>query len=185
MLMDTPLKYMATRAVSTLRGMLMATTSVGRTSLRKRARIRIASPAPISILVTTTERIISIYAPWSTITVISRPGYFSSSLFSSSIQIFATSLAPASLLLKMLKMTPSLVPSFVKVTSELSIIVISATSLRSTVPTPSMTTSGVFSISSIESNSFPILRSQELSSLSSRYPAGISKFCAYMSCERV
>ena len=48
-LMDTPLKYMAISAVSTLKGILIATTSVGSTSLRKIARMSIASPAPMSI----------------------------------------------------------------------------------------------------------------------------------------
>ena len=41
-----PVKYISTMANSTLSGMLMATTSVGRRSLRKSASTMIASTAP-------------------------------------------------------------------------------------------------------------------------------------------
>ena len=41
-----PVKYISTMANSTLSGMLMATTSVGRMSLRKSASTMIASTAP-------------------------------------------------------------------------------------------------------------------------------------------
>ena len=41
-----PEKYMRTMAKSTLRGMLMATTSVGRTSFKKMASTRMARTAP-------------------------------------------------------------------------------------------------------------------------------------------
>ena len=41
-----PEKYMRTMAKSTLKGMLMATTAVGRTSFRKMASTRIARTAP-------------------------------------------------------------------------------------------------------------------------------------------
>ena len=48
-----PEKYISTMAKSTLRGMLTATTAVGRTSFRKTASTRIASSAPqIRLLIT-------------------------------------------------------------------------------------------------------------------------------------
>ena len=46
----SPVKYISTRAKSTLRGMLIATTSVGFTSRRKSARITTASSAPRDML---------------------------------------------------------------------------------------------------------------------------------------
>ena len=45
-----PLKYIMTMANSTLSGMLMATTSVGRISFKNRASTMMASAAPTSIL---------------------------------------------------------------------------------------------------------------------------------------
>ena len=49
-LRERPLKYMSRRAHMTDRGMEMPTTRVGLTSLRKRARIRMASRAPRPML---------------------------------------------------------------------------------------------------------------------------------------
>ncbi len=49
MLSEIPVKYMATKAVSTLKGIDIATTTVGMKSFKKMASMNIARAAPIAI----------------------------------------------------------------------------------------------------------------------------------------
>ena len=62
-LIERPEKYIITIAVSTLNGILNATTSVGRISVKKTASIKIASSAPITMLDTMLCISILIYSP--------------------------------------------------------------------------------------------------------------------------
>ena len=59
-----PLKYMHTKAMTTLMGMEKATVIVGRKSIRNSSSISIASPPPEIRLSSTESTMMLMYSPW-------------------------------------------------------------------------------------------------------------------------
>ena len=85
------LKYISTMANSTLRGILMATTAVGRTSLRNSASTMMASTAPHTRLDTTLLTMSLMYMPWSMMVV--RRRFASSAISSAALALQASATA--------------------------------------------------------------------------------------------
>ena len=86
-----PLKYMATKATTTLTGMEKATVRVGRQSSRNSKSISMARPPPMSRLSSTELTTRSMYSPWFIKSMMCRLGSAACSSFTFFITVSATS----------------------------------------------------------------------------------------------
>ena len=86
-----PVKYMHTKAMTTLMGMEKATVMVGRKSIRNSSRIRIARLPPVSRLPSTESTMMLMYSPWFIRSTMCRLGFASASALALSMTVLATS----------------------------------------------------------------------------------------------